>query len=80
MSFSSSVMRGAESPCVGLCQGALEWLGKGLSTVGIIIRDSRVVQFSHLLEDWEARSQGGHRSVGKQVVGQGDRVSESPAS
>lgn len=48
--------------------------------MGIIIRDSRVVQFSHLLEDREARSQGGHRSVGKQVVVQGDRVSESPAS
>lgn len=48
--------------------------------MGIIIRDSRVVQFSHLLEDKEARSQGDHRSVEKQVVGQGDGVSESPAS
>lgn len=50
-----------------------EWLGKVLYTVGIIIRDGRVVaQFFDLLlsqEGREAIGQEGQRSVGKQVVG-----------
>lgn len=49
-----------------------EWLGKVLYTVGIIIRDDRVVQFFDQLlfqEGREARGQEGQRSVGKQVVG-----------
>lgn len=40
--------------------------------MGIIIRDGRVAQFCDLLlfpEDREARGQGGHRSVGNQVMG-----------
>lgn len=40
--------------------------------MGIIIRDVRVAHFSDLLlvqEDREAAGQGGHRSIGKQVMG-----------
>lgn len=52
--------------------------------MGIIIRDGRVAQFFDLVlfqEDREARGQGGHRPVGKWVMGLflGDSLPRNPA-
>lgn len=60
-----SVRRGSGGPGVGSCEE-----GKGFKP-WIIIKDLRGAHVSDLLfqEDREARGQGGHRLVGKQVLG-----------